>query len=149
MKRIGAVAIARTTFDMPFAEANAAAAFDVLTGLEDTEVITTRTVAVDDETLRLALEPLEAEQLHAVVVIQATFADSTMAAAIAEAHEAPLVLWAIPEPRRGGRLRANSFCGINLAAYVLRRSDRAYRFLIADPTDHATSAKVSKFSYSR
>ena len=31
----------------------------------------------------------------------------------------PLSIWAFPEPRTGGRLRLNAFCGLNLAAHAL------------------------------
>ena len=53
----------------------------------------------------------------------------------ADANAAPLVLWALPEERTGGRLRLNSFCGINLAGYRLTREGRRYRFVYRHP-DH-------------
>jgi hypothetical protein len=51
-----------------------------------------------------------------LLLFQATFADSTMSMALAEAVDAPLLLWALPESPSGGRLRLNSLCGINLGA---------------------------------
>ena len=43
----------------------------------------------------------------------------------------PTLLWAVPEDRTGGRLRLNSFCGINLAAFTLTNLGRDYRWLHA------------------
>jgi L-fucose isomerase-like protein len=45
-----------------------------------------------------------------------------------------LVIWSFPEPRTGGRLRLNSLCGANLAAYLLRRRRSPAAFVHADPT---------------
>jgi L-fucose isomerase-like protein len=52
-------------------------------------------------------------------------------------------LWAIPEERTGGRLRLNSFCGINLAGFRLTREGRRYRYLYRDPRDPATTAALA------
>ena len=81
------------------------------------------------QTLRNArpLFPGAEQPLDLLVVLQATFADSTMVMALAEVVEAPLLLWAVPEERSGGRLRLNSFCGINLGAHALRRGGRNNR----------------------
>jgi L-fucose isomerase-like protein len=42
-------------------------------------------------------------------------------------------VWSFPEARTGGRLRLNSLCGANLAAYLLRRRAHRVEFLHADP----------------
>ena len=44
---------------------------------------------------------------------------------IAGKLEVPLVLWTFPEARTGGRLRLNSFCGVNLAQHTLSRRGKA------------------------
>lgn len=50
-----------------------------------------------------------------------TFTDSSVCAAIAKSLDVPLVLWTFSETRTGGRLRLNSFCGVNLASHTLTR----------------------------
>jgi L-fucose isomerase-like protein len=75
-------------------------------------------------------------------VLQATFADSTLVAAAARTTEAPVVLWGAPEPRTGHRLRRNSLCGINLAAFQLAAAGRDYRYVYADPSDPDLGAKL-------
>ncbi|MBT8239620.1 MAG: hypothetical protein KJN63_00160, partial [Acidimicrobiia bacterium] len=61
------------------------------------------------------------EQPGLVVIAFGTFADATLALTAAEAAEpgAHVVLWSFPERRSGKRLRRNSLCGANLAAFSL------------------------------
>jgi L-fucose isomerase-like protein len=132
-RQVGIVAIARPTFDVPYAEQVAAAAWGVIAGLPGVDVVGSAELALDVDSLETALTPIRDTELDAVVIIQATFADSTLAAAVAAANPAPIVLWAVPEARTGGRLRLNSLCGINLAAYALRRSGKDYRYLLGEP----------------
>jgi L-fucose isomerase-like protein len=85
--------------------------------------------------------------LDLLIVLQATFADSSMVMHLAEGVDAPVLLWAVPEARTGGRLRLNSFCGINLAAHALKRAGRAYDYVYtpadeAPPSDPAALEKV-------
>jgi L-fucose isomerase-like protein len=139
--RLGLVALARTTFDIPLANEVAAqvrlhlynAGFQ-LAGSEAlaTNLEETRTVA-----RQLAQQPLDL-----LVVLQATFADSTMVMSLAEVVEAPLLLWAVPEERSGGRLRLNSFCGINLGAHALRRGGYGHDYVYAPPQDPVALDKI-------
>ena len=133
---VGLVPLARTTFDIPLATRVTAqvrqqllnAGFqlvgpdDLVTSLEET---------------RAAARSLADQPLDLLLIFQATFADSTMVMSLAEAVDAPLVLWAVPEERSGGRLRLNSFCGINLAAHALRRGGHGYDYVYAVPQDPA------------
>ncbi|MCX7707868.1 MAG: fucose isomerase, partial [Anaerolineae bacterium] len=65
-----------------------------------------------------------------------------MAIALANALRAPLLLWAVPEERTGGRLRLNSFCGINLAGHSLRRAGFRFHYVYAAPGDPAALRKT-------
>ena len=143
MTRIGVAVVARATFDVAYASELAAAAWERLCALGD-EIVGTPELILDDDALRRAASALEGEALDALVIVQATFADATRAAAIADANPAPLVLWAFPEARTGDRLRLNSFCGINLAGYRLTREGRRYRYLYQDPRDPTTGDAISR-----
>jgi L-fucose isomerase-like protein len=139
--RLGLASLARTTFDIPLANQVAAqvrlqlhdAGFHLtgseklITNLEETQAIARN----------LADQPLDL-----LVILQATFADSTMVMSLAEAVEAPLLLWAVPEERSGGRLRLNSLCGINLGAHALRRGGHDYEYIYAPPQDPAALDKI-------
>ncbi len=137
-RRIGVAVLARPTFDVEYAAEVAAAAWERLGELGG-ELIGSPQLILDAAALAAATAALANESLDALVIVQATFADATLAAAIADANLAPLLLWAIPEERTGGRLRLNSFCGINLAGYRLTSEGRRYRYLYRDPRDVATT----------
>jgi L-fucose isomerase-like protein len=134
--RLGLVPLARTTFDIPLANQVAmqvrhqlhdagfqlAGSEELVTNLEETQAVARK----------LAQQPLDL-----LIALQATFADSTLLMGLAELVEAPLLLWAVPEERSGGRLRLNSFCGINLGAHALRRGGYPYEYVYAPPQNPA------------
>jgi L-fucose isomerase-like protein len=140
-RAIGFLPIARTTFDTALAgemagqirKSLAQAGFTLqgpdglVTGAEEAEA---------------AMAALAGKPIDLMLLLQATFADSTMALQMAEKIEAPLLLWALPEKRTGGRLRLNSFCGINLAAHALRRANRIYDYVYAPPGDAKALEKI-------
>jgi L-fucose isomerase-like protein len=131
-QRIGVLALARTTFDIPFAKQTAAAMLDVIDRL-GVEVVGTPRIVVDAAEASAEAASLDEAGIDRMLVLQLTFSDSTMIEAAADRYEGPLTLWAVPEERTGGRLRLNSFCGINLAAFALASRGRSYSYLLADP----------------
>ncbi|MBG7605993.1 MAG: fucose isomerase [Actinobacteria bacterium] len=132
-KRIGVLALARPTFDIPYAVEVAATAMVTLQDL-DAEVLGNGELLFDAETTERALGRFEGDQLDALLLLQVSFTDSSMTEAIGARFDAPIILWTFPEERTGGRLRLNSFCGINLAAYALVNagSDFGYVHRYAD-----------------
>lgn len=138
---IGFAPVARTTFDIPHAAelsrqmraALVAAGFAVI---GDGALIT----SLDEA--RAAAEALDGEPLDALLIFQATFADSTLSATLAAENGAPLALWAVPEAPTGGRLRSNALCGIMLGGHALRRSDRAYEAIYAEPDDPVALSRL-------
>ena len=129
---LGFVPIARTTFDIPLAESITAQARAALTE-KGYDLTGPQALVSTLEDAQQAARQLADEALDLVVIFQATFADSTMVMALAEAIDAPLMLWSVPEERTGGRLRLNSLCGINLAGHALTRTQRAYDYLYTAP----------------
>lgn len=132
-KRIGVLALARPTFDVPYAVEVAAAAMVTLQDL-DAELLGNGELLFDAETTERALGQFEGDHLDALLLLQVSFTDSSMTEAIGARFDAPIILWSFPEERTGGRLRLNSFCGINLAAYALVNagSDFGYVHRYAD-----------------
>lgn len=139
-RRVGLVALGRSTFGLEVAGATAAAVRAALAAHPDLDVVDAGGLAVetpDVETAGSALARAAMDTpLDAVVVLQATFTDSTLpsAAVAGLPGDVPVVLWGAPEPRTGGRLTMNALCGINLAAYRLRAEGRDVRALYLDPT---------------
>lgn len=139
-RRVGLVALGRSTFDLEVAAATTTAVRAALAAAPEVTVVDAGELAVERPDVDAAAAVLAAAVaeggLDAVVVLQATFTDSTLpAAAVAGLPvDLPLVLWGAPESRTGGRLTMNALCGINLAAYRLRADGRDVRALYLDPS---------------
>lgn len=130
--RLAVFCLARPTFDVELAASHAAAA---LRSLEATgaEMIGDAELLMEGEALERRLEEAAAAAPDAALIVQASFCDAGMAKRIGERLEVPLAVWAFPEARDGGRLRLNSFCGLNLAAHALGRAGRRIGWLHAPP----------------
>ncbi|MFQ3536278.1 MAG: hypothetical protein SNJ58_10415 [Aggregatilineales bacterium] len=124
--------LGRTTFDMQFAQAQTERAAQTLRATF-ADILIIEPIVTDAEALERALAQLREAPISLVVIFQATFADSSAVVALAEALRLPFLLWAVPEPATGGRLRLNSLCGINLAAFALKRRGLPYAFCYAAP----------------
>ena len=140
--KIAFIPIARTTFDIPFAKEKADAARHALRG-QHMDLVGPADLITDDQGVQQTIDELADITLDLVVLFQATFADSSMASALAAALDAPLFLWAVPESHTGQRLRLNSFCGINLAGHALTRSDTYYAFSFGSPDDPEILQKIA------
>ncbi len=128
----GVLALARPTFDVPYAEEMAAKAFARIdeAGLR---TVGPRGLLFDAAAAREAAEALKGQKLDGLLLLQVTFTDASMTLELARAIDAPLAIWAFPEPRSGGRLRLNSFCGLNLASHALGRAGVPMAYLYQSP----------------
>jgi L-fucose isomerase-like protein len=137
--RIAFVPLVRTTFDVAFANEMIAAARQQLVdaGYELVDAEAPVTSLVDAQRVRDELGNAEHDLL---LIFQATFADSTLVTALAEAAQAPIFLWAVPEPWTGARLRLNSLCGINLAGHALGLRGIKYAYGYGAPGESSIMA---------
>ncbi len=142
---LGFVAIARPTFDVPLAEEMTARVREQLTGA-GFALNGLNALVMDDDGVQMTINHFATNPPDLLLILQASFADSTMVRQIAEAVDAPLLLWALPEARTGGRLRLNSFCGINLAGHSLKRAGFDYDYIYAQPEDEKALAKVNAYA---
>ena len=126
--------IVRTTFDVPLAEEMIMAARENLIAA-GFQLLGPEHSITDLPTATQIANELSSESLDLLLIFQATFADSTMVVELAEALDAPIFLWAVPEPWSGGRLRLNSLCGINVAAHALTLLKMKYDYAYALPQD--------------
>ncbi len=140
----GVAALGRPTFDVPFAEEKLAAAFAALEKA-GVRAVGLRKLLYDAEAAEAAMREIaEAGPIDALLIVQVTFTDATMTVRLAKESDAPVAIWAIPEPRLGGRLRLNAFCGLNLAAHALGKAGVAHGWLYADPeSDHLAADLAS------
>ena len=132
--RIGFVPIARPTFDLDLAREMTARVHERICAIQY-DVVGSQELVMDGEAVEVRIAELAAADIDMILMLQASFADSTMVLQLAKAIDAPLLMWALPEARVGGRLRINSFCGINLAAHGLQRAGLRYDYVYAAPDD--------------
>ncbi|MFQ5624206.1 MAG: L-fucose/L-arabinose isomerase family protein [Paracoccaceae bacterium] len=132
MATIGILPLGRTTFDVGFAEEKLARMLAALDA-SGHRIAGTRGLLFDADATRAALDGLAEAEIDRLLLLQVTFTDASMTVAAADRFDVPLAIWAVPEPRTGGRLRLNAFCGLNLASHALGRNNRAFGWLYADP----------------
>ena len=136
---VAVLALGRGTFDVDLANDKLAAAFEALERTGAT-LVGPRALLMDGEAVGEALDAMREAGVTTTLIVQATFTDAAATVRIAERHgDRPLSIWAFPEPREGGRLRLNAFCGLNLAAHALGRIDRTPGCLYADPATVETA----------
>jgi L-fucose isomerase-like protein len=134
--RIGILPLGRPTFDVPFAEERLAAMLALLdrTGAE---IAGPRGLLFDADATRAALADLRQAGIDRLLILQVTFTDASMTVAAAGTAGVPLLVWAVPEPRLGGRLRLNAFCGLNLASHALGLNHVPFGWLYREPSEDA------------
>lgn len=128
--KIGLLPLARPTFDVAFAEEKLAAMLADLDALGH-EIVGSRALLMDGDAAAAALA--QCAQIDFLLVLQVTFTDASFIVQAAAATSAPMGIWAVPEPRLGGRLRLNAFCGLNLASHALGLQGRAFGWLYGAP----------------
>ncbi|MEM1365265.1 MAG: hypothetical protein AAGH82_05880 [Pseudomonadota bacterium] len=134
---VAVLPLGRPTFDVDFANEKLAAMLAMLDA-SDVRLVGSRELLFDADATRAALESLPAD-IDLVLILQVTFTDAGMAVEIANRVNAPLAIWSVREPRQGGRLRLNSFCGLNLATHALTKTGVELGYLYADPNDAAAA----------
>lgn len=132
--RVGLLPLGRPTFDVPYAEEKLAA---LLAQLDDWaaagghELVGPRSLLMGPDE-----EALEAvARTDALLILQVTFTDAAFATRAAVAHPGRVAIWAVPEPRAGGRLRLNAFCGLNLLGHALGLNGRGFTWAYGDTAD--------------
>ncbi len=130
---IGLLPLGRATFDVPYAEERLAALRARLdaTGLD---FVGPDGLLFDAAATRAALADIAAAGAERLLILQVTFTDAEMTVEAARAG-LPLSIWAVPEPRAGGRLRLNAFCGLNLASHALGRNGIPFAWAYGAPED--------------
>jgi L-fucose isomerase-like protein len=142
----GVAALGRPTFDVPFAEDMMGKAFAAI-AKAGIRVVGPQRLLYDAAAASEAIDEIRrAGPIDALLILQVTFTDATMTVKLAREATTPVAVWALPEPRIGGRLRLNAFCGLNLAAHALGRAGLAHHWLYASPDAKALGASLKEFA---
>ena len=147
--RIAFAALARPTFDVPLAQDVTQQALEQLQSA-GFELLSADDLIADLTGVQAFLSKLDepgSAEVDLLLVFQATFADSTLVTSLVDGFNSrtvrpPVFLWAVPEPRTGGRLRLNSLCGINLAGHALSQRQQNYDYAYAQPGDTDVLTKI-------
>lgn len=145
------IPIARNTFDIGLAQEMSDKAFAVLSQLP-IEIIGNSELITDLVTTQKVSQSISKTNPDLLLIFQATFADSSLVMTLANTIDTPILLWAVPEDHSGGRLRLNSFCGINLAGHALTRTGFYYKYMYMMPDNPAVLNEVltlTKAGYAR
>jgi len=138
----GVAALARPTFDVPYAEEMARRAFAALEAA-GIRTVGPRELLFDRAAAERAVAEIRAGgPIDLLLILQVTFTDATMTVKLAREATTPLAVWAVPEPRIGGRLRLNAYCGLNLAAHALGRAGVPHGWLYAAPDAPGLAAQL-------
>ncbi|MDB2407550.1 hypothetical protein N9W17_03345 [Jannaschia sp.] len=132
--KIALLPLGRPTFDVPYAEEKLAGMLAHLDGWAAANghpITGPRTLLMGGDEGASATE----EQADALLILQVTFTDAAFATQAATGFDGPVAVWAIPEPRAGGRLRLNAFCGLNLLSHALGLNARPFTWAYADAPD--------------
>jgi len=138
---IGVLAVGRNTFDVPYAEEMLSRAWESLLEL-NADIVGGKRLLFDEDEVKAVLSELKGQELDILLQLQVTFTDASMTLEVAREIAAPLMMWSFPEPRTGGRLRLNSFCGINLAAHALSRENLGYDYVHGAPEDKEALSRI-------
>ena len=130
--KVGVLALCRPTFDVDFAGARLRSMLDAVDRC-GIEVAGRPELLMDNGAAERALAELVNVGAGRLLVVQTTFTDAECIVKLAEAWPTPIAVWAPSEPRTGGRLRLNAFCGLNLASHALGLRGRQFSWLHSDP----------------
>lgn len=131
-KTLGLLPLGRSTFDVDYANER----FGVMLELLDQcgyALCGPRNLLFDGDAASAAIDDLAQQRPDLILVLQVTFTDAASIEELAGKTERPLLIWSVPEPRDGGRLRLNSFCGLNLASHSLGLHKRNFGWLYCAP----------------
>jgi L-fucose isomerase-like protein len=142
----GVAALGRPTFDVPFAEEMKDKAFAAIEAA-GIRAVGPRKLLFDAAAAQEAVAEINtAGKIDALLILQITFTDATMTVKLAKEATAPVAVWAVPEPRIGGRLRLNAFCGLNLAAHALGKAGAPHHWLYAAPDAKGLAESLRSFA---
>jgi L-fucose isomerase-like protein len=127
----------RPGFDVEWASQIEAEALTTLESLKLGAV--TKARAVDDPSLREAIDTLRQAGVNALVVVQPTIGDGRLAPLIGQLWDAPVVLWATPERPGADKVTACGLVGAHLFASILRQQQSRFEIVYGPPGAPATA----------
>ena len=132
--RVGYACLARLNFDGDYANRLLEQSVEQLDSL-DVDLIHRSELTVTEEDAKSIANYFNEEKADVAVIQYGTFSLGTLMPILAQELSVPIILWGVPEPSLNGRLRSNSFCGINMNAHTLMRLQRPYDYIFCMPEE--------------
>jgi len=132
--KIGILPLGRPTFDVDYANEKLAAMLAALDGAGH-ELVGSSELLMDGGATEAAVASLKEQDVDRLLILQVTFTDASAVVHAVRELDIPLSIWSVPEPRLGGRLRLNAFCGLNLASHALGLNDKTFSWAYSDAED--------------
>ena len=141
---VGVLPLARSTFDVPFANQVCSDAWELMNSMPVNWVGSSE-LLFDAEAVEKQILSLKEKHIDLLLIMQLTFTDATMTVKLAQSFNVPILFWSFPEARTGGRLRLNSLCGVNLAAHALGKTGIQCDYINLSPSDPDTKEKLTSW----
>ena len=139
--KVGLLSLGRSTFDVELANEKHKKIIKLLENYS-CEIIGSKELLLDEEKTLIEIKNLKNNVPDYILILQITFTDASVIHDISIEFDLPISIWAIPEPRLGGRLRLNSFCGLNLASHTLGLNNINFNWLYKD-LENVTNDDIS------
>lgn len=135
--KVGFVPLALKLFDMDWAQETRARSIEQLRSLEGVQIVAEDDFVFSRGDAQRAAERLVDQKVDLLLIQCTTFPGSGSAGHIlAERVGAPVILWALPEPKlEGGALRSNSLCGITMIASTLNKLGIKFSLVLGAPEE--------------
>jgi len=143
--KVGFVTLAGTDFDYEWARSVFRQTSEALASQVDADWVQPPDLVITPEDLEQAVKRLGEAGVCCLVVQNGTFAWGGHIVGLAESLNVPVLLWALPEPEKPGKLRSNSLCGVNMNASALRKLGRFYHWLYLSHNSSEAYAQVGQF----
>ena len=131
----------RPGFDQEWGAGMEAAARATLAAM-DLELFCPSAAAVDDASLRLAIDEIRRSPSRTIVVVQPTMGDGRLLPLLAQLWSEPLVLWATPERQDTPKVSSCSLVGMHLAGSLLAQLGREFELVYGHPDEPATRTEL-------
>jgi L-fucose isomerase-like protein len=144
--KLGAVCLARNTFDYRAAADIYQSILIGLQDLENAEIVAIPDVIMEPDDADNAGKLFASKLVDGIAVVSGTFHLGHLVLKIKEKCDKPLLLWGLPEiPYNGGKIRLNSVCGVNLNASNLTKAgykDFTYTISKSIDTDWVDAVRI-------
>jgi len=108
-------------------------------------VVGPETLTTDPDEAGSLATSFASQGADAAILQFSTFTDGRFLTNVVRELDLPLLVWSLPEPEVGGRLRLNSLTGGNLASSLLVRLGRRFKFLYRLPADPEAGGELGRW----